>query len=450
MQPLRIELPPKLIPVFLGPADVRGAYGGRGSGKTRSFAKMAAVVGLRHAQAGNAGIILCARQFMNSLEDSSLEEVKRAILDEPMLAAAYEIGEKYVRTKCRTVSFSFCGLDRSIEAIKSKARILVFWVDEAEPVEDAAWDIALPTLREEGTGWNAELWITWNPKNEDAAVEARFRNSDNPLFKVVELNWRDNPRFPAKLARQREADYRNLDKNRADHIWEGKHLSAGGTIFQRHWFRFYDVLPTRLNPYMGSDWAGAPDADDPNAKPDSTEHGVWGLSPTGELYAVDWWDGKKDPAEWIDAWIELAAKHKPLAAFEEKGVIHRSLDSRIKERMRETQTFVRRVALASTGSKADRALGFAARASAGTVYLPSGKPWGIRLLNQLCAFTGQDGKVDDAVDVCSLMGRGLDHMFNPRTPAEKAKRPQPGTMDWFDYLDRQKAGESAHAAEYLK
>ena len=34
-----LSLPPKLIPVFTGQADVRGAYGGRGSGKTMSFAK---------------------------------------------------------------------------------------------------------------------------------------------------------------------------------------------------------------------------------------------------------------------------------------------------------------------------------------------------------------------------------------------------------------------------
>ena len=76
---VQVALPAVLRLVFNGRADVRGAYGGRGSGKTRSFAKMAAVQGYIHGKAGGAGIILCARQFMNSLEDSSLEEVKRAI-----------------------------------------------------------------------------------------------------------------------------------------------------------------------------------------------------------------------------------------------------------------------------------------------------------------------------------------------------------------------------------
>lgn len=43
MASARIFLPPKLVPVFTGEAMFRGAYGGRGSAKTRSFAKMTAV-----------------------------------------------------------------------------------------------------------------------------------------------------------------------------------------------------------------------------------------------------------------------------------------------------------------------------------------------------------------------------------------------------------------------
>jgi hypothetical protein len=48
----QILLPPKLVPVFTGEAMFRGAYGGRGSAKTRSFAKMTAVRALMWAAAG--------------------------------------------------------------------------------------------------------------------------------------------------------------------------------------------------------------------------------------------------------------------------------------------------------------------------------------------------------------------------------------------------------------
>ena len=229
----RIALPSKLIPVFDGRADIRGAYGGRGSGKTRSFAKMAAVQGYIHGHAGISGIILCARQFMNSLEDSSLEEVKRAIGDEPWLADYYEIGDKYIKSKDGRISFTFAGLDRNIASIKSKGRLLLCWIDEAEPVTDEAFMTLIPTLREEGTEWNAELWITWNPKRKSAAVE-RFRYSTDPLIKIAECNWRDNPKFPEKLERDRLRDLEERP-DQYEHIWEGAYASTlVGAYYAKH------------------------------------------------------------------------------------------------------------------------------------------------------------------------------------------------------------------------
>jgi phage terminase large subunit len=221
----KIKLPPKLIPVFQGRADVRGAYGGRGSGKTRSFAKMIATQGYISGMSGVSGILLCGRQFMNSLEDSSLEECKRAIEDEPFLAAYYVIGDKYIKSRDGRISFVFAGLDRNIASIKSKGRILICWVDEAEPVTDEAWLTLIPTLREEGSDWNAELWVTWNPKRKAAAVESRFRISGDALIKVVELNWRDNPKFPAKLERERCRDMEERP-DQYDHVWEGEHATT--------------------------------------------------------------------------------------------------------------------------------------------------------------------------------------------------------------------------------
>jgi len=227
-----IELPDKLIPVFLGEADVRGAYGGRGSGKTRSFAKMTAIRGFMYGRAGIKGQLLCGRQFMNSLDDSSLEECKRAIQEEAFLSAYYEIGDRYIKSRDGNIVFTFAGLDRNIASIKSKGRILLTWVDEAEPVTDEAFTILIPTLREEGDGWNAELWVTWNPARKTAAVEKRFRYSKDPRVKIVQLNWRDNPKFPAVLERQRQRDLIERP-DEYDHIWEGAYGAAHGAILAK-------------------------------------------------------------------------------------------------------------------------------------------------------------------------------------------------------------------------
>ena len=230
---VQVGIPDKLIPLFLGKADVRGAKGGRGSGKTRSFAKMVAVKGYMYGKEGISGQLLCARQFMNSLDDSSLEECKRAIEEEPFLKEYYDIGDKYIKSHDGLIWFSFAGLDRNINSVKSKGRILLCWVDEAEPVTDAAFQVLEPTLREEGDGWNAELWVTWNPVRKTSPVELRYGSSKNPLVKIVELNWRDNPKFPEKLERQRIRDLEERPDQYA-HVWDGEYATAiAGAYFSK-------------------------------------------------------------------------------------------------------------------------------------------------------------------------------------------------------------------------
>lgn len=216
MTAAQIQLPPKLIPVFLGEADYRGAHGGRGSAKTRSFAKMTAVRGYQWSKAGSEGLIVGGREFMNSLDESSMAEIKAAILSEEWLADHYDIGEKYIRTRDRRIEYDFIGLRHNLDSVKSKARIRLLWVDEAEPVSETAWQKVIPSVREE----DAEIWITWNPEGKGSATHKRFRQNAPARSKIVELNWRDNPWFPGVLERARLED---LEKRPDiyDHVWEG-------------------------------------------------------------------------------------------------------------------------------------------------------------------------------------------------------------------------------------
>lgn len=221
MATARIELPPKLVPVFLGDADFRGAYGGRGSGKSRSFAKMAAIKGYQWAKGGKSGVVVCGREYQNSLAESSMSEVKAAIESEPWLAGFYDIGETYIRTKDGRIDFAFVGLRHNLASIKSKARILLLWVDEAEYVSESAWRIAIPTVREE----SSEIWVTWNPERKGSATDLRFRKSVPHNAKIVEINYRDNPWFPTKLERQRLEDF-DARPDSYDHTWEGGYIVA--------------------------------------------------------------------------------------------------------------------------------------------------------------------------------------------------------------------------------
>ena len=220
-----VELPAKLIPVFEGTARIRGAYGGRGSGKTRSFALMSAVFGYRWGQSGLRGTILCGREFMNSLGESSMAEVKNAILSVDWLADYYEIGEKFIRSKDGRITYTFAGLRRSLDSIKSQSRILIAWVDEAESVSGRAWDLLMPTVREEdkSIGFNSEIWVTWNPESKYSATHERFRESFPSNSKIVALQWQDNDWFPDILNEQRLED-KDKRPDMYEHIWDGGYL----------------------------------------------------------------------------------------------------------------------------------------------------------------------------------------------------------------------------------
>jgi phage terminase large subunit len=178
---------------------------------------MTAVRAMMFAQAGVSGVVLCGREFMNSLEDSSMEEIKQAIRETPWLDAFFDIGEKFIRTKDRRVSYVFCGLRHNLDSIKSKARILIAWIDEAESVSEMAWSKLLPTVRAE----NSEVWITWNPEDEESPTNQRFRMSPPENACIVEMNYSDNPWFPDVLEQERLNDYNRLDGPTYAWVWEG-------------------------------------------------------------------------------------------------------------------------------------------------------------------------------------------------------------------------------------
>lgn len=218
---VQLPIPAKLAPLFTAENKrYRCSHGGRGSAKTRTFALMTAVKAYQSMMNGEIGVVLCAREFMNSLEESSMQEVKQAILSVPWLASNFDIGEKYIRTIDKSVNYVFCGLRHNLDSIKSKARILLCWVDEAESVSEIAWQKLSPTVREEGS----EIWVTWNPERDGSATDKRFRKEAGDDCITVEMNYTDNPWFPDVLEGERQNDQRRLDPATYAWVWEGAYL----------------------------------------------------------------------------------------------------------------------------------------------------------------------------------------------------------------------------------
>ena len=219
MSKVDIELPPKLVPIFEGQARYRAAYGGRGGAKSRAFAMMTAVWGYKFGKSGKTGQILCLRQYMNSLSESSFAEIKSAIQAVPFLDDYYECGDHYIRSKDGRINYSFAGLTRNIDSIKSKARIILAFIDEAETVSEEAYMKLLPSIREE----NSECWVIWNPQSKDSATHKRFRINKPDGCKITAINWQDNPWMPQVLTNQRIEDL-DLRPDTYGHVWDGDFL----------------------------------------------------------------------------------------------------------------------------------------------------------------------------------------------------------------------------------
>lgn len=225
-----VPLPAKLAPVFDGPARYRVAHGGRGSGKTMGFAIMCVLKAYQLSQNGQTGTILCLREYVNTLTDSSMAEIKEAIKQMPWIAPYFDVGEKYVRTKDKRIEFLFYGLSRNLDSLKSLAHIHVAWVDEAARVTEEAWNKLDPSVRKHGS----EIWVTYNPEFEQSATEQRFRKNTPEKCKIVEMNYMDNPWFPDVLDDVRKNDKLHRPEY-YDHIWLGGYLEVvAGSYFDKH------------------------------------------------------------------------------------------------------------------------------------------------------------------------------------------------------------------------
>ena len=219
---LEVAVPPVIADAFADGNKYRyyAFWGGRGSGKSASLATLAALRGVEIATKGDTATIVFAREFMVSLQDSSFEELKSAIRRTPYLMDFYEMGERFIRSKCGRVNFLFLGLRRNVDSLKGLSNVSLCVVDEAENVPESSWLKLIPSIRNEGS----EIWIAWNPESKESAVHKRFRDKPPANAKVTKVNWSDNPFFPKTLDDERRNDLANRPEVYG-HIWEGEFIT---------------------------------------------------------------------------------------------------------------------------------------------------------------------------------------------------------------------------------
>jgi phage terminase large subunit len=201
---------------LLEPARYKGAWGGRGSGKSQFFAGLAVETAV--LRPGLRG--LCVREIQNSLKDSSKRLIEDKIAEHG-LGSEFRIFNDRVETPGGGV-FVFVGMqDHTADSIKSYEGFDFAWVEEAQNLSLRSLTKLRPTLRKPGS----ELWCSWNPSRKTDAIDEFLRGKQPQGSIVVKSNWRDNPWFPEVLNQERLTDLEKYP-DLYEHVWEGAYATA--------------------------------------------------------------------------------------------------------------------------------------------------------------------------------------------------------------------------------
>ena len=209
---LRVEFPPKLANVLFEPKRYLFVRGGRGSSKSWSVARALIVLAFQSKQR-----ILCTREVQKSIKQSVHQLLKDQI--EVMgLGGFFQVLETEIRG-LNGSAFYFSGLsDQTTDSIKSFEGCTRVWAEEAQTISSRSWKILSPTIRAEGS----EIWATYNPELETDATHQMAVINPAPDTVSIELNYSDNPWFPAVLEAERAHAEATMKAEDYLHTWLGR------------------------------------------------------------------------------------------------------------------------------------------------------------------------------------------------------------------------------------
>lgn len=202
------------------PARHKAFFGGRGSGKSHAVATYLVIVSSQSCKR-----IVCARQFQNSIADSSktLIEIK---IKELGLSDQFRITDREIVHIYTQSRFTFIGLDRNPDSAKSLEGADICWIEEARTINARSMEILIPTIRKPGS----ELIWTWNPEKPDDPVDDYFRGNHNvpgrkfvapPNSIICDVGIEDNPWFYHTTLPQEMWHMEAGNHTRFLHVWKG-------------------------------------------------------------------------------------------------------------------------------------------------------------------------------------------------------------------------------------
>jgi len=242
---LQLQTPEWAMPL-LESSRYKGAWGGRGSGKSHTFAEMMIEEHIIDPKRRS----VCVREIQKSLNQSVKRLLETKI--EAMNAGAYfEVQDSVIKSKKGDGAIIFQGMqNHTADSIKSLEGYDCAWVEEAQSLSQTSLDLLRPTIRKP----NSELWFTWNPRQQSDPVDFLLRGPEPPASAtVIKVNFGENPWFPEVLRDEMEYDKRR-DPDKYQHVWMGQYLRNSNSRVFRNWKIDEFDAPSDAIHRLGADW----------------------------------------------------------------------------------------------------------------------------------------------------------------------------------------------------
>jgi hypothetical protein len=196
------------------------ARGGRAGGKSYSFADAA----LARLLASKITIAVC-RELDTTIRDSVHKLLKERIAYHK-IDSLFDITDRGI--KCVNGSeVVYKHLHNNVDEIKGLQGCSICWIFEAQSLTKESFDVLYPTIFRNK---DAEIWIEFNPDNDDDFVMQRFIYHKDEDSIVVEINYLDNPLCPDELIEEALKCKRDFPDD-YDHIWMGQPSKQGSKLY---------------------------------------------------------------------------------------------------------------------------------------------------------------------------------------------------------------------------
>ena len=169
--------------------------------------------------------VLCLREFMSSISESSMAQLLE-VIEKSGTRSHWDVTKTeivHIKTGSR---FIFKGIRANVESIKSIPDVDLCWCEEASTLSQESLNILIPTIRKK----NSQIIFSGNPKSRIEPLAQMFVENEPPPSTIIIANdYRDNPYVSNTLLVEAE-HMKETNPEMYSHIYLGEYLDAANLI----------------------------------------------------------------------------------------------------------------------------------------------------------------------------------------------------------------------------